>query len=149
MRVTPRTDEEINMMNLLPEGIYSFQVIKAEEKISKSNNEMIVITLKVWDKDGRERLLTDYLLDSFAKKIKHFVKVTGLENKYELGSITAEDCLNKIGDVHVIIQKGNPKPEGGFYSDKNSVNDYIAKINQNQSTLQPIKNDFIDDDLPF
>ena len=35
MRVTPRTQEEIDLENLIPAGVYDFEVVKAEDKIEE------------------------------------------------------------------------------------------------------------------
>ena len=37
---------------LLPEGKFSFEVAKAEQKTSKAGNDMIAITLHVYDGNG-------------------------------------------------------------------------------------------------
>jgi len=156
MRFTQKTDEELNAMNLLSPGYYQFEVIEAEETQSKAGNDMIKLTLKVWDEQGKERKMFDYLLDSMAKKLKHFCAHTGQADKYEKGNLDANHCYGKAGTVQISIEKGKPKPDGGMYEDRNTIVDYVASAAPSMSTplanarltAPPAKPDF-DDDVPF
>jgi hypothetical protein len=156
MRITKKTDEELNAMGLLAPGYYQFEVIEAAETISKAGNEMIKLTLKIWDEHGKERKMFDYLLDSMARKLKHFCVHTGQADKYENASLDANNCYGKTGTVQISIEKGKPNPNGGMYEDRNSVVDYVAGVEPSMSTplantrmtAPPAKPDF-DDDVPF
>lgn len=140
------TDEQLNKIKdqqLLEPGIYDFEVINAVPEISKSNNHMIKLTLKVWGKDGNTHAIFDYLVNmpSMWWKIRHFADSVGLESDF-----IAEDCRSLTGKTDIIIQKGKPNLSGDLYPDKNSVKDYIKNTN-------PLKNRFKDevntnDDLP-
>lgn len=147
MRFQPKTEDEVSSFKLLPPGTYSFQVVEAIEKKSKAGNDMIELKLLVWDIEGKEHIVFDYLLESVAYKLRHFAEVTGLIDKYQLGAIEATDCLSKSGKVEIEVKEGNFKPDGGKYSDKNSVKDYVRA----NGAVMPSKKDdsFIDDDLPF
>ena len=149
MIVNPKTEEELNTMTLIQPGVYNFQVIDAKDKISKKGHEMIELKLTVWDNEGRERIVFDYLLDAMAHKVRHFAECTGLIDKYNLGTIMADDCINKSGKIDLIIQDGQPKPEGGFYPDKNSVKDYVKSGVAAAAKAQPPQEAFHDDELPF
>jgi hypothetical protein len=144
MRFSPMSEQELNHMGLIEKGVYNFEVINAKEAISKKGNEMIVLTLKIWDKDGKERILTDYILESFAFKLRHFCESTNLIDKYNAGELNYEDCISKSGKVEIIVQEGGAKPDGSKYFDRNSIKDYVKKENKLE-----LANDFIDDDLPF
>lgn len=137
MKFQHKSEQEIIESKLLPKGIYDFNVIEATEKLSKAGNEMIVIKIMVWDKKGKERNITDYLLEAMEFKLRHFCEVTGLIDKYNNDELTDMDCLNKSGKVLINIKKGKEKPDGGFYEDKNSVEDYVKGDN------------FESDDVPF
>jgi len=141
MRFTPKTENEIQFENLLEPGIYNFSVVKAEDAISKAGNEMIKLNLKVWDKNGHERFVFDYLLEALAYKIKHFCDAVGLADKYQNGAFNASDCLDKSGNVKVDIQKDKT----GLYHDKNIVVDYLVETTASQSK----KDTFEDSDIPF
>lgn len=151
MRFEPKSNEELEVMDLIPEGIYNAQVLQAQDKLSKNGNEMVQVVLQIWDSEGRPRPVYDYLLPQMAKKLKHFAVAADLLERYEQGSILAEHCIGKCLNVEIIIQQGKQRPDGsGDYPAKNSVKDYQVK---NDSVSQPVKaaseSDFIEDDIPF
>jgi len=145
MRLTPMSDEQLAVMNLLPDGEYQFEVTNAEDTKSKSGNDMIKLTLTVWDAEGRQHTVYDYLLEAMPKKLKHFAKHLGLITKYESGELLADDCIGKCGTLDLIIQED----KSGKYPPRNSVADYVEKkdfVNHGS----PVKEgDLFDDDLPF
>lgn len=145
MRFTPKTEKEIQEMNLISPGIYDFEVISASDKMSKTGNEMIELKIKIWDINNQERIIFDYLLEAMSFKLRHFAEATGLLQKYESGMLLAKDCLGKSGKVEIIIQKD----KNGQYGDKNAVKDYISL--SETSHAEPIKKDdsFLNDEIPF
>lgn len=152
MQFTPKSESELQQSLLLEAGLYPFQVMHAEDAISKSGNEMIKLTLKVWNKDGSERVIYDYLLEAMAFKLRHFCASAGLIGNYEAGNLKAADCIGKLGKVDIIMQSGQPNPMGGYYPDKNSVKDYLAPDKGSMTmplAKKVVNGDFIDDDLPF
>jgi len=148
MRFTPKSESEIQRSNLIDAGVYNFQVIAAKDTVSKNGNEMIELQLNVWDMNGREHFIYDYLLEAMSFKLRHFAESTGLLGRYEAGELVANDCIGKSGNVEISIQAGRPNPNGGTYPDKNSVKDYIVKSESDK----PICIDdipFNDDSIPF
>lgn len=144
MKFEPMSDEQIAKLNLIPEGQYQFEVVDAEDKVSARGNEMIAVKLKIWDRDGKERTLMDWLMPSFPKKLKHFCENTGLQDKYNLGNVIAEDCRHKSGCLSIMITK-NQKGE-----DWNTVNDYLSFEKKNLEMKKETREDpFFNDDLPF
>lgn len=141
MKFQPMSDEDIARMNLIQPGQYQYEVISADEKTSAKGNEMIVAQLKIWDQDGKERRLTDWLMPSFPKKLKHFCKASNLLDKYELGDVSAIDCLNKSGVVEIAITKNNKN------EDWNSVTDYLPYTGATKVVKK--EEPFFNDDLPF
>lgn len=125
MKVTPKTEKELQEINNIPPGDYAFEVMDAINDKSRKGSDMITLTLGVFVGDTR-RLLNDYLLDSMPGKLFHFCQYTGLAEKYAAGTLTADDCLGKSGFLTVTIQKGKPKGDGSNESwpDRASVKDY-------------------------
>ncbi len=123
MQFKPKTEKEIVEENLIPDGVYPFETIDAEAKKSKAGNDMIEVGLRVFLPDGRERALTDWLLENPAYKLFHFCAYTGLSREYESGSLTAEDCVGRSGFVKV----GTQKDKTGQYPDRNTVRDYVRQ----------------------
>lgn len=140
MKFTPKTNEELSELGLIKDGIYNFEVLESAQQLSKSGNEMIKVKLGVWDSKGVMRVIFDYLLEAMPHKLHHFCETTGLKDKYNIGELNAEDCLHKSGKVHITIEKGKEKSEGGFYPDKNSVKDYVKEDK---------KVDLLNDEIPF
>lgn len=146
----PMTEEEIKALNLIDPGVYDFEVVKAEQKTSKSGNPMIEMVLKILDANGRERQITDYLVSmkSMMFKIKHFSDSVGLQDKYAQGTFSERDCVGRSGKVEIAIQKGQPNPNGGMYADKAAVKDYVmtdkgaVKYDSSTGEMQ-------DDAIPF
>lgn len=151
MRFTPKTENELQMESLVPEGIYSYQVIKSEDAVSHAGNEYIKFTIKIWDSEGREHLVFTNL--ALIKLLKHFCDVNGMESDYESGDIPAEKCIFKSGGKVLLGVEGEkPNPNGGMYRAKNIVKDYVSDVNHQSSLSMPLadaKKDFISDDLPF
>jgi len=151
MRFTPKTPEELKTMGLIEEGEYPFEVLEAEEQLSKKGNEMIKLKLKIWDNNGRERTVFDYIMEAMAFKLIHFCDYTGLKDKYEAGSLTADACIGRSGRLHLVVEPGSEKQTGGKYDDKNSVKDYLD-ASVPASKPGPVANGIepgFDDDLPF
>lgn len=143
MKFTPKTDEELNAESLLAAGVYSFEVINAENKTSKSDNEMIVLTLQIFDHDGNHaQRLNDYLLEKLAFKLKHAAEACGLLDEYQRGDLQAEWFIGKTGQVKIGVE-----PAKGDYQARNSVKDYVIDKGSAAPAMQePVK---LNDAVPF
>lgn len=138
----PMTDEEINMIGLLEKGIYQFEVISAKQMISQTSGKpMVKLTLSVRDRDNKDHLIYDYLIESIPYKIKHFCDSVGLQDKYKKGLLEEWDFKGKLGHAKIFIKKD----KDGRYKDQNAVADYMmpemAPASDKQATL-------FNDDLP-
>lgn len=144
------TDEEIESFNLLPDGVYEFEVVKSTRRVSKKQNPMAELQLTVFDKEGKAHTVFDYLVFSMVnlniKKIKDFCYAVGLEKEYEQGSMP-EELERFAGKVSIGIQDEQPNDNGGFYPKKNCVVSYIRR--NKDAPKNDSKSDFIDDDVPF
>ncbi len=158
---TPMSEEEIQASGLMEDGTYDFEVVKSTRKMSRSNNPMAELQLNVWDKDGRQHLVYDYLVFSSIplniRKVKHFCEAVGLGEQYKQGQIP-EELERYCGKAHVIKQAGNEipleklngKPAGSRYPDKNAVEDYIASDKVEPKPAKPAADDLpFQDDIPF
>lgn len=122
MKFAPRTPEELALAGLLPAGKYPFEVIKGEDKTSKSGNEMIALQLKVYGEGERVVTVFEYLMASNEQRLNQFCVMTGLQEKYESGELEAFDCEGRQGWVCIKIQ---PAKDG--YDPKNVVSYYCQK----------------------
>jgi len=121
MKFTPKTEKQIAEENVIPDGLYDFEVATSEEKVSKNGNDMIVLNLKVYDVTGRFVFVTDYLLESFLPKLLAFCKEAGLRGSYDDGTLCAEDLPQRTGKVQIAIE------QKGDYPAKNVVKWYGEK----------------------
>ena len=151
MRIVPKSQEEIDLEGLLEKGVYDFEVLKAEDKLSKKGNEMIHIKLKVFHGEGFQ-FVDDYLMEAMSYKLRHFCDETGLIDRYESGELNAADCIGRTGKVKIDIE-----PAGEFPA-KNIVKDYGEKKKADPSAKGPlmnsppknkVENDDPDQDIPF
>lgn len=126
---------------VLPEGIYDFEVVTAEERRSQAGNDMIALKLRVYAKDGSPRYVFDYLLSKMFYKLQHFCEVTGLTKELDAQLLEAVDCIGKTGLCMLKIDHAEAP-----YKDKNSVKDYVKDI---PAVKEDGKDTFISDDIPF
>jgi hypothetical protein len=146
MRITPKTEKELNQGDLLNPGEYDYEVYRAEDKTSKAGNEMIQLSLKVFTGDGDKFVfINDFLLDSIPHKLRHFCAANGLLGVYESGTLQARDCLGKAGLVNIGIKKGT-----GNYADQNTVKDYVVDEagDSDQPATKQSNDPFADDFVP-
>lgn len=117
-----KTKKEIQEENLLPEGIYPFEVLEAQEKKSKKGNDMIELKLRVFAGERTVQLL-DWIMEAMSFKLYNFCDYTGLKQQYESGALRGTDCIGRTGYCKIIIQDDKT----GEYPSRNSVKDYVAK----------------------
>lgn len=134
MKFQPKTERQIAEEGLMPKGTYSFEVFEAADKVSKTGNDMIELRLRVFDAEGNSRgMVTDYLLEKLAYKLRHAADACGILDKYESGEIAAADFSGKYGDLKIGIQSDKE----GKYPDKNVVADYVVKVKADGADMPP------------
>lgn len=158
MRFQPKTKDELEAMNLVKPGIYKFTVLDAEDKKSKSGNEMIQLKLEVFDESGSPRHVFAFLLEAMANRLYEFCESTSMVNHYDNGTLRAVDCIGKSAWLELTIEKGKDNPQGGTYPDRNGVKKYMTKENAqaaiikakgSQTSEKERIQTLVDDDLPF
>ena len=117
MRFQPKSEAEAQ--GLFDKGIYPGTVTKAEEKTSKSGNEMIALDLKFFRDDGAEVEVKDWLVSSekCIGKIRHFCASAGVMDLYEAGELNADVCYGQ--NIHALLVV-----EEDDFGSKNKVADY-------------------------
>jgi hypothetical protein len=112
MRFDPKKREDF----LLAKGTYDAVVERAEEKVSKTGNDMIAISLRVYN-GAQSVFINDWLLAG-SQKLLDFCEVSGLADAYMRG----EACLDRNVTVKVGI---DPAKDG--YDAKNKIAGYVMK----------------------
>lgn len=146
MNYTPKTEAQLTEEALLPEGIYDFEVIDTKDTPSKKGNDMITLKLAVFDGEGRERHLFDYIAfgSSFGeRKFRRAAAACGLLEIYSAGNLIDRTFMGACGQVLIKRQDGTddyPMP-------KNVISEYIPKDEGATDTRPTHK--IIGDGLPF
>lgn len=125
---------DINEETSIQPGNASFEIISNKDAISKSGKEMMVVSMKVWDANGTEGILNDYLLPSVTWKLKNFLKSIKKEELADAG-IIKENSLEGLSGTLRIKKEVNEK-----YGTNMKVSDYI---NEEKKEVP------FDDPLPF
>src|SRR3954469_22859858 len=154
MSYVPMTPAEAAKLSLRPEGVYAFDVLTAEAKVSKKGAPMIALQLGLYDEDGARFSVKDWLVHSESrwaeKKFYDFAESTGLGQKYAAGTLCAEDCLGRSGLAAVGVEKGKPKGDGsGNFPDRNNVKYYTTKKPAAKTPAPGTKATGTDEDVPF
>ena len=143
------TEEEIAEAALLPEGVYDFTIVTAEEATSKAGKDMFKLKLNVFQPDGDARVIFDWVLPDFPKKYKHLHDACGLLDLYQSGETTTDDLVDKSGKLMLGI--GKPYTDNsGIERINNSVVDYVKSENMvpNEPRKSPVAA-IEDDEIPF
>ena len=168
MKFTPKSDEQIEKEQrermLWDKGVYSYEIleyvtfgtktIKTCDTQSQKGNDMMQLVVKLFNDDGRESVLIDYITESLAFKLKHLAYSHGMGQQYDAGELHAPDFIGKCGKAEVGVSKGKKKEDGSDdkYPDKNSIVDYVVDGGADQSSMPPPghpANAPIDDTIPF
>ena len=107
-----------------PAGDYAFEVVSAEEKLSKrSDRPMIELRLRVFDTAGHARMVFDWLplSERALWKREAAAAATGLLEVYESGGIEASDFVGRTGWLALAVQAATDE-----YPAKNTVRTYIG-----------------------
>jgi hypothetical protein len=141
MRITPKTEEQLIEEKLWPDGIYRFQITKAEETKSKKQNEMIKVYVNVYDdENNRVQIIWDYLMETMHLKLIHAVKACGLQEQYDTGVLSDYHFTDKTGYVELYTE------DDETYGKKNKIKDYVKPEN---IPTEPPKETLVDDEVPF
>jgi hypothetical protein len=128
MRVNPidkkSADENAPSFDPWPRGEYDFLVHESLEQESNSGNEMIKLTLHVFNRGAQRRVVFDYLVNTEkgAWKQRHFADSIGITRQYEAGDLSPRYMTGKPGRCKLRIDQGD-----GSFAPKNVVEDYLAK----------------------
>jgi hypothetical protein len=170
MRYTPYTEAQIQSMNVMDEGIYSFQVLEVivtdkhgRALQDKNGIDMAKIKLLVWDNDNRERFVYTFISGdgNFAYKLRHYAQTLGMVMEYEDGHFDILRTVGKNGKASIMIKKGTMKNDGSgeMWADRNDVKDFIVDTipraplhdapPEQQAAPQVSQTEELDDDVPF
>lgn len=131
MKFPPKTRQELAEQFLIPKGTYDALVESAEEKVSKAGNDMIELTLRVYNGE-QEVLIKDWILPE-TLKLFNFCESAGLMDTYNAGELTGRSCQQANVAVRVDIEDAK-----GDYPPKNKIAGYVKR--QLASSAAPASN---------
>jgi hypothetical protein len=145
MKFTPKTDQQIAEENLIPTGtVCDFEVLNAEEKLSKAGNEMVALELKVWRPNGSTTIMRDWLLTDMMWKLKAFADAVGMTAEYDRGELPPDIMIGKAGKLKVGI-----RPANGDFPPSNSVTGYVRPEGAAAPARPAPVAAKLDDEIPF
>jgi hypothetical protein len=121
MEFKPASEDEIAANGVWPSGHYPFVIVDAEEKLSASKgNPMLELRIEISRRDGKKRVVRDYLLPQRQEKLLHAAKACGVLEAYKAGQMIPDDLIGKSGSLRLGIQRSRGFPP------KNVVDDYVT-----------------------
>lgn len=142
MKFTP-IDGDINKMKLIfHEGIYMVEVLRQEEKISKSGNEMIEIMVKVHGDDGKTEIIYDWLL---SYKLKSFCEAANLKEEYAKGEVPGSLVIGRMVPAFITIEKAT----GSFQTERNVIKYYVSEDKLPPKVARVVADEPFNDEVPF
>lgn len=154
MRVTPKTDEEIEAEKAerlaawqpWPAGlVVDYEIKESLAATSKAGRDMIKAHIDVYNEKGECKGIIVYFGDW---NDYHFSRIC--RDRYEAGQVDAEDLLGKTGKCILGIEKGSLKDDGTKYPDKNNIREFLkpaAPIGKQITVKQ--SEDELSDLIPF
>ena len=134
----------------LVEGDYPATITGAEEKTSKTDKPMLVITFKVYSNQSayaqREVELKEYIVPEMAWKLKRIARAIGAEAAFLKGEFFAADYVGRNLTLTLIVE------ETADYGDQNRVKAYkpmISMVPQAPPTFQADPSQMKDETIPF
>ena len=165
MKYQPYTEAQIQSMNVMEPGVYSFQVLDVittdqygKQLRDKNNNDMAKLKLIVFDNENKERVLFTYISGdgAFAYKLRHFAKSIGMIQQYEDAIFQVSETVGKRGLADIVIKKGTMKQDGSgeMWADRNDVKDFVPNADGNPvphfHESPPLQvNQAMEEDIPF
>lgn len=158
MQFQPKTDEQFATeateranKYVWPAGsIVDYEIKGAIEKLSKKNKPMIEIDVDVYNAKGEALSLKDWLGEWSLFKLKHICDANGMEAEYKAGTVHDYDLVGKTGKAKLGIQKGEQRDDGSFFSDKNTIQDFLKPDALAKAVAKKAEIDKeLDDSIPF
>lgn len=148
MQFTPVSEEDLDKMNPSFEyGNNDFQIKEAVNAVSKKGNDMIVLDLKLWDKNGSSRMAKCWLVftDKMMWKIKNFCAAIEKPEWYEKGNIPEDELTDMSGSCFTSSEEYENKE--GKKRLRANVEDFIPYSKDDKKENK--KDEFFDDDIAF
>lgn len=146
MKYDPNAPEEKRTWEPFPPGEYDYTIDDAKERTSSAGNEMIELTLHIFNAEGHKRIVSDYIVNSAVWKIKQCAASCGLMDEFSTGELEAYYFVGKSGRVKIKIETSDQ------YGDKNKVAAYVKEPSVARAEARAVQKadaDSLNDEIPF
>lgn len=127
----------------LPAGEYPATLYKAEEKISQSGNQMLVLQWQIELRDGRTLYVKDFVLNPNSLwKLQNLATAWGLAMEFTAGTFDPSEYIKKA--VVLLLTVSNSEK----YGDQNNIKAYKGGEVNGQVRV-PEAAEIIDPEIPF
>lgn len=143
-------DDEKQAGAIEPEGIYPFEIVESEEKVSTNNNSYINVKLQVFV-DDVTRTMYDNIMPQMPGKMRSFCETLGLERQLRERTLSATDCGAGEGFIRIakkLNKDGYPQVEGYLAQDPRGASGAKQDDKPNGVKHRPA-NASVGDDIPF
>ena len=149
MQFQPKTEDQLERENMLPEAQYPFTIMEAKEKEDKNGLAFFALKINVHGPNNRDWHVYDNVSPHWmAYKLRHLAFGVGLGAAYESGNLSAGAFQERTGHCEIGIE-----PAKGRYPAKNTVVDYvmpdIARGASQEAKAADAGQTKEDDDVPF
>jgi hypothetical protein len=120
---------------VLKAGRYSAQIREAVEKPDRHGNDMIEFLVAVFDPQGAERLVKDWLTthDKAAAKVRSCASACNLLDRYEANELSQDDFPGHDVQVKITVEKRRGFP------DQNRIELYYPAASASSSVVTPLR----------
>lgn len=144
--------KDMSAFQIIEPGHGKFKISKVEEKKSKSNNDMLEVTMTLTNDRGQSTMYREYIVSSndpaqnksTATKIYNILNAIGRVELY--GKDLEPRHLDRgTGECYIKTQKSDDPR----YQDKSVVSQYISKAEAMQAQVDNMNESEFDDTIPF
>lgn len=132
--------------NILTSGKADFEILKAVEKKSKAQNDMIELNIRLWDCEGKQTSVFDYFLtdNKSVWKIRSLCDAIAKPQWYgEDAELTVEKLVGQSGKCKIVLERNDE------YGDRMKIKSYLLPENSAAVKSSAEFKDCELDDIPF
>lgn len=144
-------DDEKQTGGLEPEGIYPFEIVEAEEKISQNNNPYINLKLRVFS-EGQDRTVYDVIMPQMPAKLRSFCEALGLMQQLKTRTLSVTDCGAGEGFVRMakkLDKNDRVQVEAYLAHDPRGGSSQAEPVRQSVKSMATVNANTSEDDIPF
>lgn len=126
---TPQEIQEEQEKFLLQAGTCRWELLKSSPEVASTGNNMFKLKIRVTDKNGKQAILFDNLIDlkNMQWKTRHFLESAGFSEKYETEELDS-DWIDGCGGLCEVVTKFD-----STYGKQSKIKDYLPPLKLNSN----------------